>query len=89
MYHRYALYVTIVGDKRCLKVYQIFHENGNMGKVLPDYLSRWTTAKVKEEGVCIINKSQVKAVDLMGTQLKLTLIDGKDLFVDHVIENYT
>lgn len=33
------------------KVYQVFRESGNMGKILPEYLSFWTTNKVKEEGV--------------------------------------
>ena len=33
------------------KVYQIFREGGNMGKVLPEYLSYWTTEKIKGEGV--------------------------------------
>lgn len=26
---------------------QLFPENGNMGKVLPEYLSNWTTEKVR------------------------------------------
>ena len=29
-----------------LQVVQVFQEPGNMGKVLPDYLSEWTTEKV-------------------------------------------
>lgn len=33
------------------KVYQIFGESGNMGKILPEYLSFWTTNKVQDEGV--------------------------------------
>ena len=31
-----------------LEVVQIFPEKGNMGKVLPEYLSNWTTEKVKK-----------------------------------------
>lgn len=30
-----------------LEVIQMFPEKGNMGKVLPEYLSNWTTEKVK------------------------------------------
>lgn len=30
-----------------LEVVQMYPEKGNMGKVLPEYLSNWTTAKVK------------------------------------------
>uniref|UniRef100_A0ACB8FXB7 Apoptosis-inducing factor 1, mitochondrial n=1 Tax=Sphaerodactylus townsendi TaxID=933632 RepID=A0ACB8FXB7_9SAUR len=33
-----------------LEVIQMFPENGNMGKVLPEYLSNWTTNKVIHEG---------------------------------------
>lgn len=38
-------------EQRDFKVYQIFRESGNMGKILPEYLSYWTTNKVKSEGV--------------------------------------
>lgn len=31
-----------------LEVIQMFPERGNMGKVLPEYLSNWTTEKVKK-----------------------------------------
>lgn len=36
------------------KVFQVFKEPGNMGRVLPEYLSKWTTNKVIEEGVTVI-----------------------------------
>lgn len=39
------------GKKQNKNVYQIFRESGNMGKILPEYLSYWTTDKVKSEGV--------------------------------------
>lgn len=32
---------------RDLEVVQIFKEKGNMGKILPEYLSDWTTEKVR------------------------------------------
>lgn len=34
-----------------MKVYQIFKESGNMGKILPEYLSLWTSDRVRAEGV--------------------------------------
>lgn len=40
------------------KVYQVFRESGNMGKILPEYLSFWTTNKVKDEGVHVSCKRQ-------------------------------
>lgn len=44
------------------KVTQVYPESGNMGKVLPEYLSKWTTQKVKSEGADIIPNSYVKGV---------------------------
>lgn len=73
------------GENKKLKVHQIFYENGNMGKVLPEYLSNWTTDRVREEGVNVLSKSQVKGVDLVGSQLKLSLMDGTNIICDHVI----
>ena len=31
-----------------MKVIQMFPEEGNMGRVLPQYLSEWTTEKVRK-----------------------------------------
>lgn len=36
------------------KIYQIFKEGGNLGKILPEYLSFWTTNKVKSLGVEVL-----------------------------------
>lgn len=38
---------TLAADSG-LEVIQMFPERGNMGKVLPEYLSNWTTEKVKK-----------------------------------------
>uniref|UniRef100_A0A8C3AKX9 Apoptosis-inducing factor 1, mitochondrial n=1 Tax=Cyclopterus lumpus TaxID=8103 RepID=A0A8C3AKX9_CYCLU len=49
--------------RRCkTTVIQMFPEKGNMGKVLPEYLSNWTTEKVKKEGVKVISEALVKSV---------------------------
>lgn len=37
--------------KKLKAIYQIFPESGNMGKLLPEYLSMWTSEKVRAEGV--------------------------------------
>lgn len=42
-------------DNPSLKIFQIFKESGNLGKVLPEYLSFWTTDKVKSLGVEVSN----------------------------------
>lgn len=36
--------------KQSLKLNQIYPESGNVGKVLPEYLSKWTTQRVRAEG---------------------------------------
>ncbi|EDS38062.1 apoptosis-inducing factor 1, mitochondrial [Culex quinquefasciatus] len=68
-----------------LEVYQLFHEEGNMGKILPEYLSQWTTDRVREEGVKVWPKTQIKAVEVQDKKLKLTLTDDSSLVVDHAI----
>lgn len=74
------------GEKNQLKVYQVFHENGNMGKILPEYLSVWTADRVREEGVNVLPKAQVESVEWFGkNQIKLNLNTGKSLVVDHVL----
>ena len=55
-------------------------------KVLPEYLSVWTTEKVKAEGVNIINNAEVKAAKLDESgKISLSLNDGQILETDHVI----
>lgn len=33
-----------------LRVYNVFPDNGNLSNVLPEYLSKWTTEKIRKEG---------------------------------------
>lgn len=56
-----------------------------MGKVLPEYLSEWTTERVREEGVHIIPNTQVQNVELINDQLKLKLMNGETVLCDNVI----
>lgn len=72
-------------ESKKLTVHQVFYENGNMGKILPQYLSEWSTERVKEEGVNVIPNTQVKNVELVDSKVKLELSDKKSLLVDHVI----
>ncbi|XP_065083476.1 putative apoptosis-inducing factor 1, mitochondrial isoform X2 [Ochlerotatus camptorhynchus] len=73
-----------IRDKK-LEVYQLFHEEGNMGKILPEYLSQWTTDRVREEGVKVWPKTQIKSAEVQDRKLKLTLTDDSCLVVDHAI----
>lgn len=75
------------GQNGKLKVYQIFHEKGNMAKVLPTYLSEWTTDRIREIGVDVLPESQIVGVDIFeGNQLRLKLNNGKSIIVDNVIQ---
>lgn len=72
------------------KIYQIFKEPGNMGKVLPEYLSAWTTEKVKREGVSVIPNAEVEDAtikkDAKGVEkILLHLNNGTKVTVDQVV----
>lgn len=65
---------------------QVFTEEGNMGKILPEFLSKWTTERVRELGINIHPNTEVQAVDLVDNdRIKLTLRNGESLICDHVV----
>ncbi|XP_063859566.1 apoptosis-inducing factor 1, mitochondrial-like [Scylla paramamosain] len=67
-------------------VTQVYPESGNMGRVLPEYLSKWTTEKVKAEGVSVITDSSVKGVkSTEDGKLSLSLNTGSEIVTDHVV----
>ncbi|KAJ7995885.1 hypothetical protein DPEC_G00231350 [Dallia pectoralis] len=68
-----------------LEVIQMFPEKGNMGKVLPEYLSNWTTAKVKSEGVRVITEALVKGVSFKDGHVEIKLKDGRVVKTDHIV----
>lgn len=68
-----------------LEVIQMFPEKGNMGKVLPEYLSNWTTAKVKKEGVRVITDAVVKNVSYKNGKVEIKLKDGRTVKTDHLV----
>ncbi|XP_063698324.1 apoptosis-inducing factor 1, mitochondrial [Culicoides brevitarsis] len=73
------------GKSKKLNVHQVFTEKGNMGKVLPEYLSQWTTERVKEEGVDVLASTEIKSVEVQDKKLKIELNNGRTLIVDHAI----
>ncbi|XP_073696511.1 apoptosis-inducing factor 1, mitochondrial isoform X1 [Garra rufa] len=68
-----------------LEVFQMFPEKGNMGKVLPEYLSNWTTEKVRREGVNVITDAVVKNVSYKNDKLEIKLKDGRLIKTDHIV----
>ena len=74
------------GRKADFEVIQVYQEAGNMGKVLPDYLSEWTTDKVRSEGVTVLPNNTVKAVTKGdSSNLKVTMKSGKVVDTDHMV----
>jgi programmed cell death 8 (apoptosis-inducing factor) len=79
------------GKKNGVKIYQIFKENGNMGKVLPKYLSQWTTEKVRDEGVEVVTNTEVEncSLDNNGEKVNLVLNNGKNVgTIEHKIKQH-
>ncbi|XP_046876357.1 apoptosis-inducing factor 1, mitochondrial isoform X2 [Hypomesus transpacificus] len=68
-----------------LEVVQMYPEKGNMGKVLPEYLSNWTTEKVKSEGVRVITEALVKKVSFDDGKVQIKLKDGRVVKTDHLV----
>ncbi|XP_055856422.1 putative apoptosis-inducing factor 1, mitochondrial isoform X2 [Episyrphus balteatus] len=65
-----------------VKINQIYAESANMSKVLPEYLSKWTTQKVEQLGVCVVPGVQVKEVNREQSGLKLALSNGQTVLTD-------
>lgn len=80
-----ACAISNYGKSKGLKVNQIFHENGNMAKVIPEYLSKWTTNCVQKQGVCVIPEVQIIDVSSAHNNIKLTLSNGQSVLTDHVV----
>ncbi|XP_071086856.1 apoptosis-inducing factor 1, mitochondrial-like [Haliotis cracherodii] len=73
------------GKKNGMKVYQVFPEAGNMGRVLPEYLSNWTTKKVQAEGVNVIANSLVNSAEFLKNEVVLGLNDGSKVSAEQVV----
>ena len=69
-----------------LKVVQVLPEHGNLHSVLPEYLSRWVTDKIREESVTVIPETDIiGAKKLSNGRLALTLSSGETLEADHAV----
>ncbi|XP_015786760.1 apoptosis-inducing factor 1, mitochondrial [Tetranychus urticae] len=67
------------------QVNQIFPEAGNVGKLLPEYLSQWTSERIKSEGVNIIPKTELVGARLQNDKLLLELNNGSTLETDYAV----
>jgi len=68
-------------------VEQIIKEEGNLGFILPDYLSRWTKGKVEECGVSVTSNARVTNATQCSETGKIRLELSNDTCVecDHVV----
>lgn len=75
------------GTLNDLKVVQLFAESGNMAKVLPKYLSKWSTERIRDVGVNVLPNSQIVNAEIFeGNKIKLVLSNGNNVIVDFVIQ---
>lgn len=78
-------FIVIIGEGKKLQVHQVFHEEGNMRRILPEFLSKWTTDRVRELGINVIPNTEIESVDLVKNRVKLTLQNGQTIICDHVV----
>lgn len=66
--------------------FHLFFSAGNMGRVLPEYLSKWTTDKVRREGVRVIPGVSIdKCRPSADGRVEFLLSDGREIEADHVV----
>jgi programmed cell death 8 (apoptosis-inducing factor) len=88
-----ACALASVSKKHGGSVVQLMPESGVLRRVLPDYLSQWTTNKVKEEGVSVVSKVIVSKATLNDDKVELQLestvknepLRSNWLLADHVV----
>lgn len=71
-----------------IEVYQAYQENGNMAKVLPEYLSEWTTSKVQSEGVKTLPNSSIKDIKRKENGRLEVDLTNQTVETDHVVVAY-
>ena len=78
------------GSKFNTAVTQVFPESGNMGQILPKYLTLWTTDKVRELGVDVRPDTSIASIhSTSGSEsdkpLRVSLSTGEAVDADHII----
>ena len=70
---------TSAGKERGVKVVQLFPEEGNLGLVLPKELSKWTTDKVRNEGIEVHPGNTVETAAVDDGKVKVKLSGGEEV----------
>ncbi|KAG9509729.1 Apoptosis-inducing factor 1, mitochondrial, partial [Fragariocoptes setiger] len=76
---------AILDKDKSKQVIQVFPESGVLAKVLPEYLSQWTTERVKEEGVTVIPGAEIENVKFNGRSIDLKLSNDQSIQVDQIV----
>ena len=71
--------INCIGRGRGLNVTQMFPEGGNLGLVLPNDLSQWTTDKVRKEGVKVHPGTLISKATVEEEKVKVTLTNGEEV----------
>lgn len=67
-------------------IYQIYPEKGNLGKVLPEYLSSHLTEKIAKEGAHLIPNVEVSSITMAKDKsIEIALSDGQKISVDYIV----
>ncbi|EGD75840.1 apoptosis-inducing factor short isoform 1 [Salpingoeca rosetta] len=82
-----AVALATNGKKHSGAVTQVFPESGNMAQVLPEYLCKWTTKKVRSTGVNVVTDRKVVDASFNAEEKKVTLNldNGDDVKADYVL----
>jgi programmed cell death 8 (apoptosis-inducing factor) len=73
------------------KIIQLMPETGNISKVLPEYLSKWATDRVRDEGAEVLTNVELVGTSIQEGKVNLSYIDPKErkktsyITVDHVV----
>ncbi|CAF3566613.1 unnamed protein product [Rotaria socialis] len=73
------------------KIVQLMPENGNISKVLPEYLSKWATDRIRDEGAEVMTNVELVNASIQEGNVNLAYIDPKDsqktsyITTDHVV----
>ncbi|KAL5037611.1 hypothetical protein BDV3_007279 [Batrachochytrium dendrobatidis] len=67
------------------KIVQTFPEDGNMGLVFPRYLTKWTTAKLREVGVDVKESTVITNAKESGDNIELQFKNGTSVDADLIV----
>lgn len=74
------------GSQTSQKIYQIYPESGNLGKILPQYLSEFVSEKIRSEGAHLIANVEVKSLSMTSDKfIQIQLTNGETLEVDYIV----